>query len=241
MQSQYRADASCYVGRRAARLIQHSWKASLAVRNTAAVRIQAAWRRHQAQYHLWQSQQAACTLQVSTPCMTDATGELEMTTDLEATSTRILTILPTYFSTHQDVAVDCCSTRSSSCILHLLLHPLPSCPAVTEDPAKGLSTALSGHSCMLVAVQAFWRGTSVRLTGGRRKADMRLRLRQAALKATQSTHRQLGSQTKAALQQLAAAKHLPQAFPAMATLSMCSQYSKGCCRMIAGTVAHHYN
>ena len=91
---------------------------------------------------------------------------------------------------------------------------------------------------MLIAVQAFWRGSSVRLTSGRRKADMRLRLRQAALKAAQSPHRQLGSQTKAALQLLAAAKHLPQAFPAMATLSMCSQYSKGCCRVIAGTVTH---
>lgn len=91
---------------------------------------------------------------------------------------------------------------------------------------------------MLIAVQAFWRGTSVRLTSGRRKADMRLRLRQAALKAAQSPHCQLGFQTKAALQQLAAAKHLPQAFPAMATLSMCSQYSKGCCRIIAGTVTH---
>ena len=63
-------DASCRVSRRAAVLIQHSWRASLAVRNTAAVRIQAAWRRHQAQHQLWQSRQAACTIQVSTTTQT---------------------------------------------------------------------------------------------------------------------------------------------------------------------------
>ena len=74
---------------------------------------------------------------------------------------------------------------------------------------------------------------------GRRKADMRARLRQAAMKAAQTPHRQLGSQTKAALQQLAAAKQLPQALPALATLNMCTQYSKGCCRMVAGGLTSH--
>lgn len=92
-------------------------------------------------------------------------------------------------------------------------------------------------SATLIAAQAFWRGTSVRLSSGRRKADMRVRLRQAALKAAHSPTRQLGFQTNAALHRLAAAKQLPQALPAMATLSMCSQYSKGCCKIIAGRQA----
>lgn len=108
------------------------------------------------------------------------------------------------------------------------------------SPAKeGCSTAHQPNLFLLIAVQALWRGSSVRLGSGRRKADMRSRLRQAALRAAQTPHRQLGSQTKAALQQLAAAKHLPQALPALATLSMCSQYSKGCCRMIAGRLTLH--
>ena len=84
-----------------------------------------------------------------------------------------------------------------------------------------------------------WRGASVRLHSSRRMADMRMRLRVAAEKAAGAPHRQLGCQIKAALQQLAAAKQLPQASSAMATLSMCSQYSKGCCRMIAGRTARH--
>lgn len=69
---------------------------------------------------------------------------------------------------------------------------------------------------------------------GRRKAEMRRRLQQAAVAALQMPHRQLGHQTSLALQQLLVAKHLPQASTAMATLSMCSAYSKGCCTMIAG-------
>lgn len=114
------------------------------------------------------------------------------------------------------------SIETGSKIQHIAQGPMP---AVKTVP---------------ITVQAFWRGTSVRMTSGRRKADMRLRLRQAAVRAAKSPHRQLGSQTRAALQQLVAAKHLPQAFPAMATLSMCSQYSKGCCTMIAGGVKQHY-
>ena len=66
---------------------------------------------------------------------------------------------------------------------------------------------------------------------------MRKRLQQAAVAAAQAPHRQLGNQTRAALQQLLAARHLPQASAAMATLSMCSSYSKGCCGMIAGVYA----
>ena len=69
---------------------------------------------------------------------------------------------------------------------------------------------------------------------GRRKAEMSKRLQQAAVAAAQAPHRQLGYQTRVALQHLLAAKHLPQASAAMATLSMCSSYSKGCCSMIAG-------
>jgi len=69
---------------------------------------------------------------------------------------------------------------------------------------------------------------------GQRKAEMRKRLQQAAVAAAQAPHRQLGYQTRVALQDLLAAKHLPQASAAMATLSMCSSYSKGCCGMIAG-------
>ncbi len=83
-------------------------------------------------------------------------------------------------------------------------------------------------------MQACWRGAQVRMLAGRRKAEMRKRLQQAAMAAAQAPHRQLGHQTRAALQQLLAAKHLPQASAAMATLSMCSSYSKGCCSMIAG-------
>lgn len=69
---------------------------------------------------------------------------------------------------------------------------------------------------------------------GRRKADMRRRLQQAAVAAAQGPHRQLGYQTRVALQQLLAAKHLPQASAAMAVLSMCAASSKGCCFMVAG-------
>ncbi len=76
------------------------------------------------------------------------------------------------------------------------------------------------------------------MRSGRRKAEMRHRLQQAAVAAVQAPHRQLGYQTSLALQQLLAAKHLPQAALAMATLSMCSAYSKGCCRMIAGNELH---
>lgn len=103
----------------------------------------------------------------------------------------------------------------------------------------GCNPGLQNTTQTASSAQALWRGSSVRLCSGRRKADMRSRLRQAALKAAHSPHRQLGCQTKAALQQLAAAKQLPQALPALATLSMCSQYSKGCCRMVAGAPSNH--
>ncbi|KAA6419435.1 MAG: abnormal spindle-like microcephaly-associated protein [Trebouxia sp. A1-2] len=83
------------------------------------------------------------------------------------------------------------------------------------------------------AACAWWRGGQVRMHAGRRKAQMRKRLQQAAVAAAQDPHRQLGHLTRGALQQLLAAKHLPQASAAMATLSMCSSYSKGCCSMIA--------
>lgn len=51
--------------RRATRLIQYSWRASLARRHWAAVRIQSAWRSLHAQLHLRHGLHAACTIQVS--------------------------------------------------------------------------------------------------------------------------------------------------------------------------------
>ena len=76
----------------------------------------------------------------------------------------------------------------------------------------------------------------MRAHAGRRKADMRHRLRQAAEAAVQKPERQLGQQTQAALQQLLAVRHMPQASAAIATLAMCTTYSKGCCMLIAGAV-----
>ena len=106
-------------------------------------------------------------------------------------------------------------------------------------PCIGSSLQFNGLRHQPLPLQASWRGTSIRLHSGRRKADMRLRLQQAASKAALNPHRQLGAQTRTALQQLAAAKQLPQASSPMATLSMCSQYSKGCCQMIAGRSSPH--
>ena len=82
--------------------------------------------------------------------------------------------------------------------------------------------------------QAVWRGTYVRLHDGPNKATARQRLRAAGRAAPGQPHRQLGYQASQALQQLRAAKLVPQAAAACATLSMCTLYSKECCRLFAG-------
>ena len=74
----------------------------------------------------------------------------------------------------------------------------------------------------------------MRLHGSQQQAEARRRLREAAVAAEAAPHRQLGHQTRQALLQLRAAKHVPQATTACATLSMCTSYSKACCTLLAG-------
>ena len=78
----------------------------------------------------------------------------------------------------------------------------------------------------------------MRLHDSARKASMRHRLHAAAVSSQTQPQRQLGFQTSQALQQLQTAKHVPQAVAACATLSMCTTYSKECCRLLAGQSAY---
>lgn len=77
----------------------------------------------------------------------------------------------------------------------------------------------------------------MRLHGSQQTAEARGRLQEAAAAAKVAPHRQLGHQTRQALLQLRAAKHVPQATAACATLSMCTSYSKACCTLLAGESA----
>lgn len=106
--------------------------------------------------------------------------------------------------------------------------PLPNCHAETIYCNSAYSDEL------MLLPQAVWRGAFARLHDGSRKATARQRLRAAALASQAQPHRQLGFQASQALQQLRAAKLVPQAAAACATLSMCTLYSKECCRLFAG-------
>jgi abnormal spindle-like microcephaly-associated protein len=82
-------------------------------------------------------------------------------------------------------------------------------------------------------IQATWRGHLVRRTDGKRKQNMRMRIRAAHLRAIQHPHMRLGNRTASALSSLLATKQLTTVMQAVASLAVTANLSRSCCdRMV---------